>query len=379
MRADEKKIYTYIKQIKTMESNKLFSPVKVGAIELKNRMAMSPMTRSRAIGHVPNDLMAEYYAQRADAGLIITEGTSPSPNGQGYARTPGIYTAEQVEGWKKVTSAVHAKGGKIFMQIMHTGRISHLANMPAGAEVLAPSAVGAAGQMWTDTLQMQDFPIPKEMTASDIKHAQAEFVTGAKNAIAAGMDGIELHGANGYLLEQFLSPHANVREDNYGGSVENRARFVIEVVAAVAEAIGKEKTAIRLSPYGVASDMAHYPEIEETYTYVAGQLNQIGIAYIHIADHSAMGAPHVPVEIKEVIRKKFKNTIILGGGFDKETAEAAIESGLADVVAFGRQFINNPDLAERFAGNLPLNPELRMDLFYSAGAEGYVDYPAYSA
>jgi len=339
---------------------------------------MSPMTRCRAIGNVPNDLMAEYYSQRAGAGLIITEATSPSPNGLGYARMPGVYSAEQVEGWKKITSAVHGKGGKIFLQIMHTGRISHPANMPAGAQVIAPSAIGAAGQMWTDTLQMQDFPVPKEMTAGDIKHAQAEFVTAAKNAIAAGFDGIELHGANGYLLEQFLSPVANVRRDNYGGSVENRTRFVLEVAAAVAEAIGNEKTAIRLSPYGVASDMPHYSEIEATYTYLAEQLNRIGVAYIHIADHSAMGAPAVPVKIKQIIRDKFKNVIMLGGGYNKETAEADIASGLADVIAFGRPFINNPDLVARYQNNLPLNQELKMDLFYSAGPEGYVDYPAYS-
>ncbi len=362
-----------------MNNNKLFTPVKVGAIALKNRMVMSPMTRCRAIGNVPNDLMAEYYGQRAGAGLIITEGTSPSLNGLGYARIPGIFSQEQVAGWKKITSAVHDKGGKIFMQIMHTGRISHPANMPAGAQVIAPSAVGAAGQMWTDTLQMQDFPIPKEMSAGEIADTQAEFVAGAKNAIAAGMDGVELHGANGYLLEQFLSPVANVRTDNYGGSVENRARFVLEVVTAVAEAIGKEKTAIRLSPYGVASDMPHYSEIEQTYTYLAEELNKIGIAYIHIADHSAMGAPEVPLKMKQIIREKFKNTIMLGGGYNKETAAADVASGLADVIAFGRPFINNPDLVTRDENNRPLNQDLKMDLFYSAGPEGYVDYPAYSA
>src|ERR1700744_1217444 len=211
-----------------MENYKLYSPAKIGAIELKNRMVMSPMTRCRAIGNTPNDLMAEYYGQRAGAGLIITEGTSPSPNGLGYARIPGIFSKAQVEGWKKVTSAVHAKGGKIFVQIMHTGRISHPLNLPEGAEVLAPSAVKPAGQMWTDAAQMQDFPTPKAMTAEELESTKAEFIAAAKNAVEAGFDGIELHSANGYLLEQFLSPISNVRTDEYGGSIENRTRFVIE-------------------------------------------------------------------------------------------------------------------------------------------------------
>jgi N-ethylmaleimide reductase len=360
-----------------MKAYKLLSTAKVGSIELKNRVVMSPMTRCRAIGNVPNDLMAEYYGQRAGAGLIITEGTSPSPNGLGYARIPGIFNQQQVEGWKKITSAVHNGEGKIFIQLMHTGRISHPLNLPAGAQILAPSAVKPAGQMWTDAAQMQDFPVPTAMTAAYLEHTKAEFVAASKNGIEAGFDGVELHGANGYLLEQFLSPFSNIRTDNYGGSIENRCRFVIEVAAAVAAAIGKEKTAIRLSPYGVASDMPHYPEINATYKYLAVQLNNIGIAYIHIVDHSAMGAPAVPLEIKQAIRNTFKNTIILAGGYDKERAEADIESGLGDLVAFGRPFINNPDLVERFKNNWPLSQELHMDLFYSADEKGYTDYPVY--
>jgi len=362
-----------------MENYILYSPAKIGAIELKNHIVMSPMTRSRAIGNIPNELMAEYYAQRADAGLIITEGTAPSPNGLGYSRIPGLYSQEQVEGWKKVTSAVHAKGGKIFVQLMHTGRISHELNMPEGAKILAPSAVKPAGQMWTDSLQMQDFPVPAAMSSEDIVTAKAEFVTAAKNAIEAGFDGVELHGANGYLLEQFLSPISNIRTDNYGGSVENRSRFVIEVAGAVAEAIGKEKTGIRLSPYGLASDMHHYPEIDATYQYLAEQLNAIGIAYIHIVDHTAMGGSPVPLEIKKSIRSIFKNTIILAGGYDQHTAEAALESGLGDLIAFGRPFINNPDLVERHKNNRSLATELRADLFFAAGKEGYTDYPVYNA
>jgi len=250
--------------------------------------------------------------------------------------------------------------------------------MPEGSQILAPSAVKPAGQMWTDSQQMQDFPEPKAMSAEDLVNTKAEFVTAAKNAIEAGFDGVELHGANGYLLEQFLSPVSNIRTDNYGGSIENRCRFVLEVVAAVVEAIGKDKTGIRLSPYGVASDMPHYPEIDAEYDYLSKQLNTLGISYIHLVDHSAMGAPAVPVEIKKTIRKNFSNTLILAGGYSKERAESDIESGLGDLVAFGRPFINNPDLVERFRNNLPLSTDLKMDLFYSADEKGYTDYPVYS-
>ncbi len=362
-----------------MKNYKLFEPAQVGDINVKNRLVMSPMTRCRAIGNIPNDLIAEYYRQRSGSGLIITEGTSPSPNGLGYARIPGIYSKAQVEGWKKVTSAVHSAGGKIVVQIMHTGRISHQLNLPEGAEVLAPSAVKPAGQMWTDAQQMQDFPVPRAFTAEEIATTKQEFVSAAKNAIVAGFDGVELHGANGYLLEQFLSPISNVRTDNYGGSIENRVRFVLEVASAVADAIGKGKTGIRLSPYGVASDMPHYPEIDATYKYLAEELNKIGIAYIHVVDHSAMGAPEVPLSIKQTIRDAFKNTIILAGGYNKETAEAALESGLGDLVAIGRPHINNPDLCERYLNDWPLADNLNMDAFYSADEKGYTDYAAYKA
>jgi len=360
-----------------MQEFKLFTAMQLGAVEVKNRIVMAPMTRCRAIGNLPNELMAEYYRQRSGAGLIVTEGTSPSPNGLGYARIPGIYSTKQVEGWKKTTSAVHGSGGKIFVQLMHTGRISHRLNMPAGAKIIAPSAVKAAGQMWTDSQQLQDFPVPKEMSPEDLVQTNAQFVAAAKNALEAGFDGVELHGANGYLLEQFLSPFSNIREDNYGGSIENRCRFVIEVVSAVAETIGSRKTAIRISPYGVASDMPHYPEIEATYNYLSDQMHKLGIAYIHIADHSAMGAPEVPLKIKNLIRSNFKNTIILSGGYDKERAEKDIQSGLGDLVAFGRPFINNPDLVERFKNNRALSSLLLMDLFYTADEKGYTDYPVY--
>lgn len=360
-----------------MKNQQLFTPEKIGSIELKNRVVMAPMTRCRALKNVPNELMAEYYKQRSSAGLIITEGTSPSLNGLGYARIPGIFNERQVSGWKNITKAVHKNGGKIVVQLMHSGRISHPLNMPLESEVLGPSAVKAAGQMWTDLKELQDFVVPKEMSLQDIIHAKTEFVSAAQNALFAGFDGVELHGANGYLLEEFLSPVSNIRNDTYGGSIENRCRFVIEVVTSVAEAIGKDKTGIRLSPYGVASDMPHYPEIDETYNYLSKELNKIGIAYIHLVDHSAMGAPPVPIDIKKTIRKNFRNSLILCGGFDQESAELAIASGLADLVAFGRPFINNPDLVERFKNDWSLSQNLNADLFYTADEKGYTDYPSY--
>lgn len=361
-----------------MTENKLFTPGEIGSIETKNRIVMAPMTRCRALGNIPNELIANYYRQRSGAGLIITEGTSPSPNGLGYARIPGIFNEEQTQGWKKVTSAVHESGSKIVVQLMHSGRISHQLNLPEGAKILAPSAVKPDGQMWTDSQQMQDFPVPNAMTAEELELSKNEYVNAAKNAMEAGFDGVELHGANGYLLEQFLSPISNIRTDNYGGTIENRCRFVVEVATLVADAIGKEKTGIRLSPYGVASSMPHYPEIDETYDYLSKQLNDLGIAYIHLVDHSAMGAPEVPAKIKKRIRENFRNTIILAGGYQAEKAEADLHEKLGDFVAFGRPFINNPDLVKRIKNNLPLAQDLQMDMFYSADEKGYTDYPVYS-
>ena len=357
-----------------MEQKKLFSTYLLGKAELKNRIVMAPMTRSRAIGNIPNDLMATYYGQRADAGLIISEGTSPSPNGLGYSRIPGLFSPEQVNGWKKITTAVHSKGGKIFVQLMHTGRISHQHNLPKGAIIIAPSSVKPAGQMWTDSDGLQDFPTPKAMSSAELFRAKEEYIIAAKNAIAAGFDGVELHGANGYLLEQFISPVSNQRTDSYGGSIENRCRFVIEVAEAVSHAIGKEKVGIRFSPYGVASDMPHYPLIEETYTYLAKKINEIGLVYIHLVDHSAMGAPQVPATIKKTIRDIFKGTLILSGGYDLIRAEQDIDNKSGDLIAYGRPFINNPDLVFRLQHSKPLAAELDMKTFYTPDEKGFTDY-----
>ncbi len=340
---------------------------------------MAPMTRCRAIGNIPNDLIATYYEQRAGAGLIITEGVSPSPNGLGYARIPGIFSEAQVAGWKKTTDAVHRKGGKIFVQFMHAGRMGHALNLPQGAELIAPSAIAAPGQMYTDSQGMQDLPVPRAMSAEDLVNTKAEFTKAAVNAIAAGFDGVELHGANGYLLEQFLSPGSNQRTDAYGGSIENRCRFVLEVAESAGQAIGMDKVAIRLSPYGNGGGMVPYPEINDTYTYLAAQLDKLGILYIHLVDHSAMGAPEVPSTIKQTIRETLKNTLLLAGGYSKETAERDLESGLADLVAFGRPFINNPDLVNRMLNDWPVNTDWDFNTFYSADEKGYTDFPTYQA
>jgi N-ethylmaleimide reductase len=338
---------------------------------------MAPMTRSRAINNLANDIMAKYYGQRASAGLIITEGVSPSPNGLDYARIPGIYSAEQVNAWQQVTKTVHEKGGRIFVQLMHTGRISHADNLPIGGRVFAPSAIAAKGKMWTDQNGTLDLPIPHEFTSDQLIETKQEFVKAAVNAVKAGFDGVELHAANGYLLEQFLSPHSNQRTDNYGGSVENRIRFVLEVAADVSSSIGKEKTGIRLSPYGIFNDMPHYPEIDATYILLARELNRLGVAYIHLLDHSADGAPEVPVSLKENFRDIFQNTIILTGGYTLEKAEKHLSLDLADIVAFGKPFISNPDLVNRFQKNLPLNIKLDASTLYSPGEKGFTDYPVF--
>lgn len=358
-----------------MAENRLFTPYKLGEIELRNHIVMAPMTRSRAIGNIPNELMATYYSQRAGAGLIITEGTSPSPNGLGYSRIPGIFSYEQVKGWKKVTEAVHAKGGRIFCQLMHTGRVSHELNLPEGAKILAPSPIKPNTKMWTDEKGLQDIPEPQEMDREELEATQKEYIKASENAIEAGFDGIELHGANGYLIEQFLSPHSNQRTDEYGGTYENRCRFAVELALAISRAIGKEKVGIRLSPYGVASGMSFYSEIDQQYVYLANQLDKIGIAYIHLADHSSMGAPEVPEHIKRIMHNEFRNTFMLSGGYSIEKAEEDLKMNYAHLIAFARLFINNPDLPERFEKNLPLAKNLDTKTFYTGGEKGYIDYP----
>lgn len=337
---------------------------------------MAPLTRSRANENIPNSLMAEYYSQRASAGLIITEGTSPSADGLGYARIPGCFSPEQAAGWKTVTSAVHAKQGHIFMQMMHCGRVSHADNLPPGGKVLAPSAVLLSGQMWTDTNGFQPHPVPQEMTIEEIKKTINEFIHGAELAIQSGFDGIELHAANGYLLEQFLNPESNRRTDSYGGSAENRMRFVLEIAEGIAKKIGAQKVGIRISPYGTFNDMKAFDGIDSFYATLSQRLSDVGLAYIHVVDHSSMGAPTVSPTVKKLIRQNFKGAYILSGGYSLEKAEHDLLENLGELVAFGKPFIFNPDLVEKFKNKWPL---LTGDdsKFYTPGPEGYTDYPVH--
>ena len=353
----------------------LYANAVLGPLTLQNHLVMAPMTRSRAIDNLPNTLMQEYYAQRATAGLIITEGVSPSPNGLGYPRIPGIFTPAQTQGWKPITDAVHAGGAKMVVQLMHCGRVAHPLNLPPGARMLAPSAVAAAGEMYTDAEGMKPHPVPRAMTETDIQTTIEEFVQAAKNAVTAGFDGIELHAANGYLLEQFIRPNTNQRRDAYGGTIEGRARFILELADAVIDAVGKDKVGIRLSPFGVFNDMPLYEAMETDYAYLAQALNERELVYIHLVDHSAMGAPPVPDAIKATFRKLFKGTLILSGGYDAERSESHLTQGKCDLVAVGRPFIANPDLVERWKSGAAVNtPD--MDTFYTPGPKGYTDYPA---
>ncbi|MDD2721464.1 MAG: alkene reductase [Gallionella sp.] len=351
----------------------LFSPVTLGSLQLNNRVVMAPMTRCRATDNVPNALMAEYYRLRADAGLLITEGTAPAQNGLGYARQPGLFSDAQVQGWQGVTEAVHQAGGRIFVQLMHTGRVSHPANMQAGSRVVAPSALAAPGQMWTDSAGMQDYPVPEAMSEADIAAAIAEFATAAKRAVEAGFDGVELHAANGYLIDQFLNTATNQRTDRWGGSIENRIRFAVEIARATVAAIGGERVGMRISPYGVFNGTAADAEMDAMYERLMRELNGIGLVYIHVVDHSAMGAPEVSPALKAVIRATFAGRYILSGGYDRARADADLKVGMGDLVAFGRPFISNPDLVEKLrnCGDLTA-PDF--DTFYTPGEKGYTDY-----
>lgn len=354
-------------------SNSLFNPTALGPLSLKNRVVMAPMTRCRALGNVPNTLMETYYALRADAGLILTEGASPSPNGLGYARIPGLFNDAQVQGWRGVTDAVHQAGGKIFVQLMHTGRVSHPANMTAQARILAPSAVAAPGDMWTDSAGMQPYPVPQAMTEADITHTIAEFANASKHAVAAGFDGIELHGANGYLIDQFLNTASNQRTDRWGGSVHNRIRFAVEVAQACAGAIGAERIGMRISPYGVFNGAAPDADMDTLYLSLIAELNRVALVYLHVVDHSSMGAPPVKAELKASLRAQFKGSYILSGGYDLARANADLQAQRGDLVAFGRPFIANPHLVQKLKAGTALR-EADANTFYTPGAQGYTDY-----
>jgi N-ethylmaleimide reductase len=347
----------------------LFDTLKIEDFELRNRIIMAPLTRSRANdedGTQP-DFVADYYAQRASGGLLITEATNVSPMAKGYVRTPGIYSPEQVESWRKVARAVHDRGGTIFMQIFHTGRIALPDFLPANAEPLAPSAVKAAGQNYTDHAGMKDFVEPKEMTLGEIRQTVADFAQAARNAIEAGFDGVEIHGANGYLIQQFLSTNVNKRRDEYGGSIENRSRFLFEVVDAVIDAVGNDRTGLRLSPGGEFGDIKE-DDAESLYPYLVRELNSRSLAYLHIGTFDQNRNWH------PVLRPLFEGIYLAGVGFTKETGERLLAEGGADAIVYGKLFLANPDLPERFERNAPLNPPDE-STFYTPGEKGYTDYP----
>lgn len=353
----------------------LFDSFTLGSTPLNNRVVMAPMTRNRAVDHnTANALMAKYYAQRANAGLIITEGTSPSYNGLGYARIPGLFNTDHVKGWRLVTEAVHRSGGKIFVQLMHTGRVANRANLPLGAHVMGPTTNTCPGEIWTDARENQPYSPPLAMTEHDIMNCVAEFEKSATLAIEAGFDGIELHAANGYLIEQFLNANINDRIDAYGGTTENRNRFALEIVRATVKAIGAKRVGIRLSPYGVFNSTGPFEGMEAQYLSLARQLSTLELLYVHLVDHSAMGAPPVPAEFKANLRNTFSGALILSGGFDRDSAEKALTENRGDLVAFGRPYLANPDLVARMKANAPLNtPD--PSTFYTSGAKGYTDYP----
>lgn len=348
----------------------LFSQVQIGRLTLSNRMVMAPMTRSRSDDSgVPTELVPTYYAQRAGAGLIISEGVFPVALGKGYVRTPGIETAEQVAAWKQVSEAVHARGSRIFMQLMHCGRISHPSLLPNGALPQAPSAIKPAGQTWTAS-GLQDFVTPHALSVVEIAAVIEGYRQAARLAIEAGFDGVELHAASGYLPEQFLSTSSNQRTDEYGGSVENRARFVLEVLNAIATEIGSDRVGIKLSPEMNFNDIVD-ANPQETYTWLVEQLRGLNLAYLHVALFGAS------VDYHALLRPLFDGSYLIGGGLDQNAAQSLLTKGQADAVVFGNAFLANPDLPERFRTGAELNVPDK-DTFYAPGAQGYIDYPAMS-
>ena len=360
----------------------LFEPTHAGDIALANRIAMAPLTRNRAPDAIPTELTATYYAQRATAGLIISEATAISPEGQGYADVPGLYGTEQLDGWKKVTRAVHEAGGKIVVQLWHVGRISHTSLQPGHAKPVAPSAIRAHAKTvllkdgvptFTDTSE------PRALDAEELPRIVQDYRHAARNAIAAGFDGVEIHAANGYLIDQFLKTGANQRTDDYGGSIKNRARLLLEVTRAIVDEIGGGRTGIRLSPVTPANDIVD-ENPQPLFDYVVRELGKLGLAYVHVIEGATGGPRELPerpfdyAELRNAYRTAGgKGAWMVNNGYDRALAEAALANG-ADIVAFGRPFISNPDLVERLKQNAPLN-ELNRDTLYGGGAKGYTDYP----
>ena len=350
----------------------LFSTIQIGPYTLRNRVVMAPMTRSRADDStgVPSDLVATYYAQRADAGLIISEGAFPSPTGKGYLRTPGIHSEAQIYAWKKVADAVHAKGGCIFLQLMHAGRISHPSLQPNGATPVAPSAIQPAGKVSTAS-GLQDFVAPRALATDEIIAVVNEYRRATHNALQAGFDGVELHAAAGYLPEQFLSSKTNQRIDRYGGPTENRARFILQVLTAMTMEAGSGRVGIKISPEMGFNDISDATP-QETYRYLVEQLAPLNLAYLHVAQKKAQ------FDYRALLRPLFKGPYLHGGGLTKDTAQALIAQGQADAAVFGNLYLANPDLIQRLRTTTALNAPDR-DTFYSSGPKGYIDYPTLDA
>ncbi|MGC1347164.1 MAG: alkene reductase, partial [Methyloceanibacter sp.] len=345
----------------------LFTPIEIGPLKLPNRIVMAPLTRSRAAaGNVPTVLNALYYAQRASAGLVVSEATQVAPEGQGYISTPGIHSADQIEGWKCVTGAVHVAGGRIVLQLWHVGRISHQSFQPSGKLPVAPSAIRPNAQAFTAN-GFEPIPTPRALDIAEIPGVVAQYAQGARNAMAAGFDGVEVHGANGYLIDQFLRDGTNKRIDAYGGSIENRTRFLFEVVDAVTAAVGAERTGLRISPQNGQNDIAD-SDPQRLFNHVASALSGKGLSYLHVIEGDTGGTPVPSFDYSE-IKRRFGGIVIANNGFDRQRANEAIEQAHADLVAFGKPFIGNPDLVIRLYLDAPLNPANR-ETFYGGADQG---------
>ncbi|MFG1211804.1 alkene reductase [Xanthobacter flavus] len=357
-----------------MSATSLFEPFRLGELTLPNRIVMAPLTRNRAAaGFVPSDLAPQYYALRADAGLLITEASQISQQGQGYQDTPGIYSDAQVEGWKKVTDAVHAKGGRIFIQLWHVGRVSHTSLQPNGGAPVAPSALTAATKTFVNN-GFAETSAPRALELSEIPGIVEDYRRAAANAIKAGFDGVEVHGANGYLIDQFLKDGSNQRTDAYGGSIENRSRFLLEVMDAVIAEIGAARTGLRLSPVSPANGITE-SNPQALFNHVIDELEKRHPVYIHVVEGATGGPRDVAPDFSfEELRKRYSGAWMVNNGYDLALANAVLAEGKADLVAFGKPFISNPDLVERLQRNAPLN-ELDRDTLYGGGAKGYIDYP----
>jgi N-ethylmaleimide reductase len=358
-----------------MQAKKLLSPFVTSRITLNNRVVMAPMSRRRAANGIPGPSTKLYFEQRAGAGLIITDNTAVTANGIGYLHVPGIYNEEQKEGWKKVVEGVHAQGGKIFIQLVHAGRIGHHLINEGNLPVVAPSAVQAQGTIRIPGDVHVPLPIPEALSIAGAKAMIDAHIQAAISSIEVGFNGVEIHGAHGFLPEQFLNPHTNRRTDEYGGSIENRSRFLLEIMEGVVAAIGKERTGVRLSPFAYINDLPAYEEEAATYAYLIDSLQKLDILYVHLSALVVNGKSSITNEFLQDVRHRFDNLVILAGGHTADSAESILQQGLADLVAFGKPFIANPDLVERFKHNTELAiPDANN--FYQGGDTGYVDYPA---